>query len=127
MSISEDRAVLERDDLPLGRNRFLALLGASLFGAATSLVRGNRAWAGHEPAVKPCAGYGRCHCCNGTNCCWDRCYATHPWHSHGCPGGSNCWYACGGADGNQLYQCCDWHYTNGEICICRSADLGRCN
>lgn len=103
----------ELSRVPLGRNRFLRVAGAALFGLTTQLVAPQAAEA--DCAPYPCHGYCQCSCCSGYDCC-SSCtrrpgYCTTQT--------ANCWYVCDG--GYILYLCCDYNDNGnpGSPCICR--------
>lgn len=101
------------DQVPFGRNRFFAGVGAGLFATAASLTGAGRALA----APYPCYGFDECTCCSGSTCCEPGC-TTAP----GFCGATNCWITCGCI---YNYQCCDWQKSGGGYCIC-SGRLGQC-
>ena len=117
------------EDVPLGRNRFLKVLGGALFGFTTGLIlRDQDAQANHNGPAPPCFGYRRCHNCNGYGC---NAYCSWP-HSSGnghCPYGYNqCWQSC---YQGTYYRCCDWHeklpgMSTYRHCVCRGYAIGPC-
>jgi hypothetical protein len=109
------------DRVKFGRNRFLAGVGGSLFGAmATYFAKTELAW-GLCGDVSPCVGAEKCCCCSGTECCQAGCH--HPgWTS--CGGFSPyCWNTC--TTSGVRITCCDWINGNNEFCICRQ-NTGTC-
>jgi len=105
------------EQVPFGRNRLLAGVGAGLFAAATALVAPGR---GSATTPYPCFGFDACVCCSGSTCCDGSCSPL----STSCPSADHhCWITCGCGFN---YQCCDWYYANGpNNCIC-SGRLGAC-
>ena len=99
----EDQAA----DTPLGRIRFLQVLGVALFGLAFTLVMPKKA----QAAPYPCYGYDQCACCSGPYCCLRSCFDGF----FGCASQQQCWWTC---TINGLYQCCDYGLTGGGNCIC---------
>lgn len=123
-SLAEER--MASNDI-FGRNRFLELTGAALFGFAAQVFLRPHALASHGPTPYPCVSYGKCHCCNGTTCCESRCGWPGGTHSH-CGNEKQCWYTCvSGCSTGCLYKCCDWHCGScqGGHCIC-SKGIGPC-
>jgi hypothetical protein len=119
----EIRQLVDLDERQLasvrfGRNRFLRALGVALFGLVIQMVAPQlaRAWHGNPPY--PCFVYGKCHCCNSTQCC--SYYGCRYIQWLGCPGGGQCWSTC---ITNILYRCCDWEEKTSSTspwypCIC---------
>ena len=108
-------------DTWLGRNRFLKLAGAGLFGAAVTTFLPNPEEAlGGCGSSAPCFGYELCcaGCCL-PNRCDDHCNAG--WL--GCPTGEQCWYTC--SAGGKLIKCCDCRCNGCQPCICRY-NVGTC-
>jgi hypothetical protein len=115
----EDSSILRK--VPFSRNRMLAMLGAGIVGAATG-VWFPRAADGAQllAAPFPCFGYPSCSGCNFSGGC-SGCSACS---NCGCPSGGQCWTACAGGSGTELYTCCD-NIQNGSRCIC-STRVGVC-
>lgn len=115
---------VELDKVKLGRQRFLAGVGASLTAAAGALWFPERASAACP--LPGCHGYDMCPSCSGTQCTAAGCYAGF----FGCETGVQCWGAC--ISHNQ-YKCCDWGLNGfygsctmtSNRCICRGY-LGSC-
>ena len=109
--------------VPFGRSRAFGALSVALFGLATRMVTPRPVLAAHGPVPSPCFGYGVCHCCNGDNCCQNKCKYNSPL---GCPSGGQCWYSCGnGNQGYGLYHCCDFSSPQGS-CICHKKRSSTC-
>jgi hypothetical protein len=103
-------------EVPFGRNRFLAWLGAGVFGTATGLIlRSEPADAHHTTGTPyPCRVYRRCHRCSGSRCTY-KCYRSR---NSECPTGGQCWFT---RTRRGLYRCCDWRTTVGgrrRWCVC---------
>lgn len=99
----------------LGRSRFLQVLGAGFFGLTARMVlRSDPALAAHR-SVPPCGPSGRCHCCNGSNCCAPGCTVRRCDCDGNCA--HNAWVVC--HSGHQ-HRCSDYFGGNGRRCICRS-------
>jgi hypothetical protein len=121
--------VVERFDgetmarVPFGRSRALGTLSVALFGLATRMLTPRPVLAAHGPVPSPCFGFGQCHCCNGDNCCQNKCkYKKYL----GCPSTGQCWYSCGpGPQGFGLYHCCDFSSPDGP-CICSKKRANAC-
>lgn len=103
------------DDIPFGRNRLLATIGAAAVGLAGRSITPEVASAYHGPEPPGCYGYGECHCCSGCTCCSEGC---ENWGDVGCHTNLQCWFTC---IGTTLYKCCDWKSPAGPqiFCICR--------
>jgi len=116
------RQLVDIDDhllskVQFGRNRFLRVLGITIFSFAARMMMPQNALAHHSGSSPfPCYGFHACPQCSGTTC-YPGCQ-WHTWHSHGCSTGGQCWYTC---TSSGLYACCDWHHpTIGghDYCIC---------
>jgi hypothetical protein len=119
MSVDHERRDDQREHpVPFGRRRFLATLGAGMFGIASRLVLPSGASAAPTPLY--CGGALGCDTCDAYGVCT------------GCPAGSfncrnvkgqQCWTACGPAGSGgcvPCYSCCDWLKTDYKtVCICR--------
>jgi hypothetical protein len=100
----------------LTRNRFMAMAGATLFGAAATLLKAHKAEG--APSVTPpypCYGADTCPASGGV--CCPGCTKAYTCSS------AQCWTTCGTRDG-RLYRCCDWFNKAGSLCICSSC--GNC-
>lgn len=103
------------DQVPLGRSRLFAGVGAGLFAVAAALMTPARAL---STPPYPCGGLDECGCCSGSTCCSSGCTA----YTGACPGGGQCWITCGCI---YNYQCCDWQTGPDSFCTC-SGRLGQC-
>jgi len=111
----------------LGRNRFLAGVGAGLIAGATRLWFADDAQAAHVAPTWPCHSWNLCHACSGYTCTFTGCRAT--WPDCGvlsCPSDGDgpynhqCWTGCE-TGGPGYYRCCDWitNYCSGTRCLCK--------
>jgi len=108
----EDSRIL--DNVPLARNRFLAVLGGTLTALASGVWFADAVRAGTLAAPPyPCYGYDECSGCRASYSC----SGCSPCPNCGCHTGGQCWTACPGGSGTELYECCD-HIQNGGPCIC---------
>lgn len=119
-----DDQLMARAAVSFGRNRFLGVLGAALFGlvvravAQPPLVEAHHA----EPSGN-CYAYHDCACCSGSNCCDPDC--GYPYYL-GCPGGGQCWLT---SSSCIVTRCCDYTSRSDpryeHNCIC-SATWSEC-
>lgn len=116
----EDQVAEIEPKVFLGRNRFLTLLGSTMFAFAYRMVVAGPAWATHLAPKYPCHGYNACDVCQGSTCkgtyCRPPTYIT-------CKTKLQCWTKC---DGGYLYSCCDWETGDGTPCICRGKEKQSC-
>ncbi len=101
-----------------GRRRALALLSASLFGAASRAFAPKKAGAAPTPTY--CFGAPGCDTCSGTVC--TECYNGRSYNCKAKYSGITCWSAKGGYAGGgcyHYYTCCDWYRSDWSVCICR--------
>lgn len=101
---------------PLGRRRFLALLGGAMFGVATKMVAPKDTLAAPTPAL--CNGAPGCDTCNDSGTCVE----CDNGPAFTC-GGNQCWLVSTEPDTNgcrKYYNCCDWLRSDESVCICRS-------
>lgn len=111
------------------RSRLLGRVATGLISIALWASVPKSVQAGHGTPPSPCFGFGECHCCTGSNCCSSGCTWPGGGHTH-CPSGGQCWTTCVNVPDpipDELYRCCDWHDTLGDVdhCVCREY-LGTC-
>jgi hypothetical protein len=112
-----DEAFDDRDmgDVRFARNRALKLLGAALFGLATSAAMRQDIAAAYHKKAPPCGPSGRCHCCSGTSCCSSGCSP----RTGQCPragSSQNSWLVC---HAGHSHRCTDYWDARRRPCICR--------
>ncbi len=99
--------------IKFGRNRFLRVAGATLFGTAISVMLPTESAMAYPDA---CYGFAECPCCYHEICCESGCMNVG---YLGCYSGQQCWYA--QASNGIYYKCCDWKRSNGSPCLCYTA------
>ena len=99
--------------IPFGRNRFLRMMGAALFGLATTMVMPRNALAHGTSVPYPCYGFNRCSCCSNGNCCGGCTDLTDTCTE----GDGHCWLVVIDSP-CAIYQCCDFEDVDGHNCIC---------
>lgn len=124
MPVDVSEKTTHRDGVaaPLGRRRFMALLGGAMFGVATRMVAPNVSVAAPTPPL--CNGADGCDTCNDSGTCVE-CF-NGPAYSCG---GNQCWLVSTEADANgcrRYYNCCDWLRSDKSTCICRSYAYTSC-
>lgn len=107
--------------LPLGRRRFLGVLGGALFGLAAKIFVPTPAGADHLgcPAYCDCTGtVGQCHTCSGDTC--TQCTNGRSCNCQGIPGVC-CWAFDRWISSRcyDRYRCCDWYRSDWSVCVCR--------
>lgn len=116
----------EREGLtttPVGRRRFLTLLGGALFGVATRAVAPKSSLAAPTPPL--CNGAPGCDSCDFGG----RCTECYRGPAYTC-GGNQCWLVATAADASgcrKYYHCCDWQRSDESTCICRSYAYTSCS
>lgn len=107
---------------PLGRRRFLTLLGGAMFGVATRMVAPNVSLAAPTPAL--CSNAPGCDTCNNDGVCTE----CDNGPAYTC-GGNQCWLVSTPPDASgcrKYYNCCDWQRSDRSVCICRSYAYTSC-
>lgn len=107
---------------PLGRRRFMALLGGAMFGVATRMVAPKDSLAAPTPSL--CNGAPGCDTCNDSGTCVE----CDNGPAYTC-GGNQCWLVGTEPDSNgcrKYYNCCDWLRSDESVCICRSYAYTTC-
>ncbi|MGI8644010.1 MAG: hypothetical protein ACR2LS_07820 [Thermomicrobiales bacterium] len=107
---------------PLGRRRFLGLLGGAMFGVATRMVAPKITSAAPTPPL--CNGAPGCDTCNDSGTC----VGCDNGPAYTC-GGNQCWLVSTTPDANgcrKYYNCCDWLRSDESVCICRSYAYTSC-